>query len=265
VYAHLHRMQRFGLHEDPLAPPGPHLRGPLCIGAASSGAVRGSCLYVNPASVGIVTAPANVFERLRSGSATVSRPETLDAFEWHDGSTTAAVRQTITIGRKIYAVTLPAAAVVRSSNLPTTEQLAVALRAVPIAQRELNDTLIACPVPDPDSRPHRTVAARAGRGEITFFPMRSAQTQTDIDNRVMHETGHNYQETLWRSGDDVAEWTAVIAADARRPSPYSGENSGEDFCEFFVIYVTSLGTRCESAARRLYANRWGKIARYGRS
>lgn len=266
--AYRSRRQRFGLDDGTLALGPASAVGTLGANTAQAApaTVTASCAYVDPVSRGIVIAPSSAFERLRSGagSASVSAAEALESFAWHDGSRTAALRQTITLGNDSVRLTRPADDVLSAKNLPTPDQLAAALRAVPPAQRRTNTGIVLSPVPHPNSTARRTVAADAGGGAITFYPMSRAQTQRDVDLRLMHETGHNYQGTLWRSADDVAVWTNVIARDGNSPSPYAGANTGEDFCEFLVIYDTSRGTACEGAARRLYPNRWAQMARYER-
>lgn len=261
---HYVRARRLGLDGGTLGPgPAPRI-GTIGTTAtpAAPATVTASCGYVDPVARGIVIAPASAFERLRAGTASVSAPEAVESFRWHDGSSTSAVRQTITIGNESYRVTRPEDAIARARNLPNIDQLAAALRALPPVQRRTNREIVLAPVAHAESTPRGTIAADAGGGSITFYPMRGAQTQHDFDVRLMHETGHNYQGTLWRSGDDVAVWTNAIRQDGNSPSPYAGANTGEDFCEFIVIYDTSRGTPCEAAARRLYPNRWGQMERY---
>ena len=97
---------------------------------------------------------------------------------------------------------------------------------------------------------------------MNLFPMNTTQSQNDFDNRVMHESGHNYQESLWKSGADVQAWGSVATADKRLPSPYAGSNFGDDFCEFGILYNAAKGTACEATATQLYPNRWKKMASY---
>src|SRR5438445_751874 len=86
-------------------------------------------------------------------------------------------------------------------------------------------------------------AADAGDGGVTFFPMGKAQSQNNFDNRLMHESGHNYQGSLWKQ-TGAGPWETAAKADDRRPSPYAARDYGEDFCEFIVLYNTAKGTSC---------------------
>jgi hypothetical protein len=140
--------------------------------------------------------------------------------------------------------------------------LAEALRALPASQRVLTNRVILSPTPHPDTTATATTAGEAGSGVITLFPMRNAQSQNDFDNRVMHESGHNYQGTIWRDGAAVGAWQVAATSDHRLPSPYAGSNSGDDFCEFGILYNTARGTPCEAQARQLYPNRWAKMVSY---
>jgi hypothetical protein len=79
----------------------------------------------------------------------------------------------------------------------------------------------------------------------------------------MHETAHNYQEILWVNGATaVAAWGDAIESDNRSPSPYANEGFGEDFCEFYVLYITTRGTACEGIGRQLYSHRWALMVEY---
>ena len=126
-------------------------------------------------------------------------------------------------------ITRPSDADAAGKNLPTTAQLAEALRAVPANQRTHTTNIIVSPVADPSSTARRKIAADAGSGTITFFPVNRAQSDNDFDNRLMHEAGHNYQGSLWNSGAAVAQWGAAARSDNRNPSPYATEGAGEDF------------------------------------
>jgi hypothetical protein len=224
----------------------------------------GPCSYLNPRSTGTVRAPQAAFDRLRSasGTARISPPQPKASQTWRDGSSSPALEQEIQIDNQRIRVVRPTDADASGKNLPTTAQLAEALRAVPGSQRANTRTVILSPRPHPGSTPSKTIAGDAGGGEIMLFPTNGAQSQNDFDNRVMHESGHNYQGSLWHSAQGVQEWATAAAADQRLPSPYAGENAGEDFSEFGILYNTARGTPCEAAARQLYPNRWTKMSGY---
>jgi hypothetical protein len=248
-------------------------QAPSTIGAPGTGgstqsapvaAATGACAFLNPRTSGTVRAPQAAFDRLRgnSGTATVSTPQPKASQAWPDGATSAALEQDITIDGRTIRVIRPTDADSSGKNLPTTVQVGEALRAIPSSQRAHTNRVLLSPRPHPNSTASRTIAGEAGSGEITLFPVSSAQSQNDFDNRLTHESGHNYQGTLWNSATAVGEWQTVATADNRLPSPYAGENAGDDFCEFGILYNTARGTPCEAPARQLYPNRWAKMVAY---
>lgn len=224
----------------------------------------GACSFLNPRTTGTVRAPQAAFDRLRnaSGTATLSTPQPKASQAWPDGGSSAALEQDITIDGRAIRVIRPTDADAAGKNLPTTAQVAEALRAIPASQRAHTSRVILSPRAHPSSTATRTIAGEAGSGEITLFPVHSAQSQNDFDNRLTHESGHNYQGSLWNSGAAVREWQTAATADNRLPSPYAGENTGDDFCEFGILYNTARGTPCEASARQLYPNRWAKMVAY---
>lgn len=231
---------------------------------ASPATATGACAYLNPRTSGTVVAPAEAFDRLRAsaGAARITPPQPRAAHTWPDGSSSAAVEQEIQIDRQTIRVIRPTDTDARGRNLPTTAVLAEALRALPANQRVHTRRVVISPRPHRGSTATRTIAGEAGSGEITLFPVNSPQTQTDFDNRLTHESGHNYQGSLWQSAEAVQEWRTAAAADNSLPSPYAGENAGDDFCEFNILYNAARGSACEAEARRLYPNRWAKFTEY---
>jgi len=236
--------------------------------AQSPAPASGACSFLNPrpSRDDTVIAPAEAFERLRrdSGPAIMSMPpRPLAAYQWPHGSASAALEQDITIdGKPKIVVIRPTELLAKGKNLPTTAQLAEALRAIPARQRDRTNKVILCPNPHADSTANSTVAGDAGSGEITLFPVHKAPTQNDFDNRVMHESGHNYQGKFWDSPAAVGEWKSAAAADSNVPSGYCGKGTMEDFCEFGVLYNTARGTACEVSAQQLYPHRWAKMDEY---
>jgi hypothetical protein len=236
-------------------------------GAAQAGSrvvTSGACSFLNPRLTGTVRAPQEAFDQLRakSGDARISSAQPIASHTWPDRSSSAAVEQQVQIDGRTIRVVRPTEADAAGKNLPTTAQVSEALRAIPADQRAHTKTLIISPRPHPDSTPSRTIAGEAGSGEIGLFPVNRPQSQNDFDNRLTHESGHNYQGSLWQSAQAVQEWKMAAVADDRLPSPYAGENAGDDFCEFNVLYNTARGTHCEATARQLYPNRWQKMLDY---
>jgi hypothetical protein len=228
-------------------------------------APSGPCSFVNPKSQGTVSAPSVSFNRLRSksGGAAITVPvEKAAQVWWQKGPSFAALEQFITLGGQRIRVIRPPDAEVKDKNLPTTAQIAEALRAVPAAQRSSTTKIFVSPVADPGSTEHKTVAGTGGAGEIVFFPVKKAQSQNDFDNRMTHESGHNFQSKFWKDAAGGKGWQKAADLDKRRPSPYAADGPGEDFSEFNILYNTTLGTPCEKICRQIYPHRWAKLDEY---
>jgi hypothetical protein len=228
--------------------------------AARRVVAKGACSFLNPQSREFVVAPSEAFERLRkrSGAAKISPPVQKAEQIWRDNSKSAAIVEEVQIDNQKIVVIRPTEDQVKSKNLPTTKQVVEALRAVPAGQRAWTNEVIISPVKDPKSPDS---AADAGDGSVMFFPTEKAQSQNNFDNRLMHESGHNYQGSLWKE-TGAGPWESAATADDRRPSPYAARNYGEDFCEFIVLYNTAKGTSCEAVAEQIYPNRWKKMEDY---
>jgi hypothetical protein len=222
---------------------------------------KGACAYLNPVPKGTVQAPRASFDRLRraSGAARISGPQAVAAHTWPDKSSSAAVQQSIEIDGQTITVIRPPESVEAGKNLPSTKELAEALRALPADQRANTQRIIVSPTPSPESTGGRVVGGTASRGEIELFPVPDAQSQNDFDNRVTHESGHNTQGKFWSSAADVSEWQRYADADKIRPSPYAAQGAGEDFCEFLILFNAARDTKCEKMARGIYPNRWKKM------
>jgi hypothetical protein len=225
---------------------------------------KGDCAFINPQASGTVRAPKTAFDRLRqnSGPSQISKAKEKGSQTWPDNSSSPAIEEEITLGKQTIKLIRPKDDEARGKNLPTTQQVADALRAIPEEQRAYTKTVILSPKPHPKSTASRTIAGEASSGEIDLYPVGQKQEQVDFDNRLMHESGHNYQEKVWGSAEGVRAWKEAAAADDRRPSPYAAENTGDDFCEFNILYNTAKGTACEAAAKQIYPNRWKKRKEY---
>jgi len=225
---------------------------------------KGKCSFLNPQSQGTVKAPKEAFDRLRRNSpaATISAPRQKASQQWPDKSTSPALELDVQIGTQKITVIQPTPDRTKGTHLPSTQQLAEALRAVPAEQRAATRTITLSPTAAPGrSSTGETIAGEAGSGEIILYPVKDTQTQEDFDNRVTHESGHNYAEKVWGGPEGVSAWLAVVTADDRRPSPYAASD-GEDFPEFVILYNTAKGTPCEATAKQIYPNRWKKMESY---
>lgn len=208
-----------------------------------------------------VIAPEAAFTALRSrgGTATLSSATAIAAYSWPYGPASNADQHLATIGGSRLEIIRPSGS---SPTLPSAQQVCDAMRAVPAVQRLHTSRVILCPTSHPSSTARTTVGGEAGSGVVVLFPLRSAITQNDVDNRIMHEIGHNYQGVLWRSAADVSGWGAAAALDAQAPSTYARSNFGDDFCEFLIVFNTVRGTPCESAGRTMFRYRWEKMLTY---
>ena len=224
----------------------------------------GACKYLNPQSRGTVIASREAFDQLRkkSGPATISPPEPKAAYTWPDKSTSQAVAQEIQIDGQKIQVVRPTDDAAKGKNLPTTQQVAEALRAIPSRQRVNTNVVILSPAAPPDSDALGKIVGEGGSGEIRLYPVSDAQTQNDFDNRFTHESGHNTQEKFWQGAGDVHDWQNAADADDRRPSPYAASRTGDDFSEFIVLYNAAKGTDCEGTAKKIYPHRWEKLESY---
>lgn len=224
---------------------------------------HGNCSFLNPQPVTNVVAPPEAFDRLRksSGAPKISSPVTKADHVWPDSSRSAAIEQEVQIDGQKTVVIRPTDNDAKGKNLPTTQQVADALRAIPARQRAHTKRVIVSPTPSPNSSPGGTTAGEGSSGEIDLYPMSKSQSQNSFDNRMMHEAGHNLQEQLWKESG-AGQWKIVSDADPRPPSHYAATNSGDDFCEFNILYNAAKGTACEGIAKQIYPSRWKKMEEY---
>ena len=237
---------------------------------------RGQCAYLNPEPSGRVKVPLEAFERLRkkSGHARISAPKVLTdrkawpkSAEWPDPRADSAVYQEIVIDGHLIRVIRPTDQDLRGKMLPTIEQLADALRAVPADQRRHTTTALV------RLQGKGGVLGLGGAGEIEIFPLDPARNskeqeqyarspQAYFDNLVTHECAHNYQASFWTDAGGAKEWEEFARNDHTPPSIYARENGGEDFCEFMVLYNAAAGTACEALLKQIYPNRWLRFTTY---
>jgi len=223
-----------------------------------------SCLYVEPVLNGTLSVPDTIFNRLRAsnGVAKLSPTSLLSAHQWRYGSPTNAIKQIITIDGQDITVIRPPDNVIQQNNLPTINQLTEALRAIPKKQRRHTTIVKLSPAANPSSRPGHIIAGEGGADDIVLYPVTGIQSQNDFDYRIMHESGHNYQSSIWNSAQSVAAWSAAITSDGNSPSPYAQTGTGEDFCEFYVLFVASRNTHCAVRLKALYPARWQLMTDY---
>jgi hypothetical protein len=223
---------------------------------------KGPCAFINPSNKRTVSASSEAFTRLRNrhGSATITSPQKKAAKRWWiNGPVFRAIEQKIIItGHTIRAIR-PLEADIKGKNFPTIKQVAEALRTIPPDQLIHTHSFALSPKPSPKGE---TTAGEGGSGEVVFFPVSTAQTQNNFDNRMMHECAHNYHAKFWAGPDGLTKWQDAADLDNRLPSLYCREGAGEDFCEFLILYNTTDGAECEVTCSKIYPHRWAKVAEY---
>jgi|GEM_PF-198477 len=150
--------------------------------------------------------------------------------------------------------------------LPTAEQAAAAMGAVPGPQLDKMNEVVVSPNPNPDdaywakeyNTPNFSSAATGGAPGVTFYPQDS-WSQEFTDSTMIHEGGHAYSQDLWKDDKKKKAWEQAIADDGQSPSAYSDNASTEDFSESLVMYSLSKGTDCEETAKKLYPNRYSVL------
>lgn len=93
---------------------------------------------------------------------------------------------------------------------------------------------------------------------VAFFPWNNWPhiPQQYIDSTMLHETGYQVSEVLWKYPRMKQSWIDAIGSDGTAPSRYAQENANEDFSESANMYWSSKGTRCEAEGRKRYPARY---------
>lgn len=226
----------------------------------------GQCAWINPSQRQLVIPAQAAFDFLRvnSPAAVISQAKPKEAQTWHNGSVTAALEYTVTVGNHTIDLIRPVARLTQNKNLPTNDQIAKAIRTIPAYQRSATTKIIVnhIPIPRPANTP--LIQADAGSGTINYYPFRRPTNQWIVDARSMHEFGHNFHNTVWNSSANVSRWGLARNLDVISPSAYAQTAIQEDFCEFNIIYIIASSTNCENQMRKLYPNRCSLMDQYRR-
>lgn len=148
--------------------------------------------------------------------------------------------------------------------LPTVDQAAQALGAVPPGQLATIKEVVLSPNPNPNDAlwaeeyniPGFKSAATGGNNGVTHYPLDNALTQNTIDSNTIHEGGHTYSQEIWKNRKHQDAWNEAINSDNQAPSKYAESSPGEDFAESLVMHVLATGTPCEAVARAIYPARF---------
>ena len=151
-------------------------------------------------------------------------------------------------------------------GLPTADQIAASLGAVPGPQLDKISQVVVSPNPNPSDAywaeqyhtPGFSSAATGGSSGVTFYPQKE-WSQKFTDSTMIHESGHAYSQSLWADAKKKKAWEQAMADDGQSPSTYSDSASTEDFSESLVMYSLSKGTPCEATAKKLYPNRYAVL------
>ena len=214
-----------------------------------------------------VEAPKANFDRIRK-TATIGPAKAIKHKFPGNAAEVDAISETVTVDGRDVEVIRPKDPVA-PKNLPTTQQIANSLGAVPSKQLDKVNTVELSNQPNPDDAywaqqyndPNFYSAATGGPGGVTFYPKDTPWTQPFCDSTAIHEGGHAYSGELWKDPKTEAAWKAAIAADGRSPSTYSDNAPTEDFSESLVMYSLSKGTPCEATAKKLFPNRYAELDR----
>lgn len=172
-----------------------------------------------------------------------------------------------TINGQTVKIIEPVGGPVAGKFLPTVDQTAQGLAAVPSGQLSTIHQVVLSPNPNPSdaywaqqyNTPGFTSAATGGNGGVTHYPLSNALTQDRIDSNTIHEGGHTYSQELWKDASTKSAWESAITADDQAPSQYAESAPTEDFSESLVMYTLAKGTPCEAVARAIYPNRFAAL------
>lgn len=186
-----------------------------------------------------------------------------------DAAPTPANIYNVNVNGQNVQVIEPAGALGPGKFLPSVDQVASSLGAVPPGQLASINQVVLSPNQNPDDAywaqqydmPGFTSAATGGNNGVTFYPSSSALPQENVDSTMIHEGGHTYSQGLWSDAQQKADWENAIAADDQAPSQYSESAPTEDFSESLVMYTLAKGTPCEALARSIYPNRFKVLDR----
>jgi hypothetical protein len=167
----------------------------------------------------------------------------------------------------IFVPTLPPA-----DGLPMigARQLAKALEKLPPQNLENIGQITTNASPNPEDaiwqrdygQPDFSSAATASLKQgVAFYPWPAWKGQGEIpqryvDSTMLHETGHQVSEALWKDPAMKQRFEDAISSDGRTPSQYARQNANEDFAESGNMYWSSKGTPCEAEGRKRYPARF---------
>ena len=182
-----------------------------------------------------------------------------------------AVSYEVKIGEQTITVTLPKTAPA-GTFIPSLDDVAKALAALPPESRAQVTSVVVEPAQNPKdaewamiySTPgFRSYMTAGAAGIVTIYPTTTKQSQTFLEQSLIHETGHVLSKKNWGEKSDARwnEWSQAVAKDGIYPSGYGKNSNDEDFAETLVIYLNVKGTPAEAEMRALMPERFKLLDR----
>jgi hypothetical protein len=207
---------------------------------------------------------------LSRAAYTVSEGTDVKDFGFTSGKADGVSYQ-VTIGDKSITVTMPKN-VPAGANLPSLDDVAKGLAALPAGSRAVVQSVVVEPGQNPKDAEwamiygtpgFRSYMTAGAAGIVTIYPTTSPQTQTFMEQSLVHETGHVLSKKSWGEKDDPRwnEWKQAVAKDGIYPSGYGKNSNDEDFAETLVIYANVKGTPAEAEMRALMPERFKLLDR----
>ena len=120
----------------------------------------------------------------------------------------------------------------KATSLPTNDELAHSLGAVPQTQLNMIQRVVVSPDRNPDDAVYgqnygmagfRSEATSGVDGNVHFYPV-SKGSPMALDETLVHETGHTFSKrTFGANASTWKEWPAAMTADDRAPSQYGAK------------------------------------------
>lgn len=232
----------------------------------SDGKTTTDCSYLD-GSKGRIDAPPGFY--VSRNSVSVSSGELTEA-DFPAGGMVPATQYDVSIGDKQIPIYVPTRPVADGLPMVREIQLAKALEKLPPRNLENIGQITTNAGPNPEDaiwqrdygQPDFSSAATASLKQgVAFYPWsawkgRGEIPQRYIDSTMLHETGPQVSETLWKDPVMKRRFEDAIASDGQAPSQYARRNANEDFAESGNMYWSSKGTPCEAEGRKRYPARF---------
>lgn len=203
---------------------------------------------------------------------TISQPVDVPDHPFRTG-TADAVRYDVTIDGRTIPVYLPKNPDTSSGQLPSIDDVARTLAAMPAANRALVNEVHVNDQRSPDdaewarrfgNTDHRAYMSAGADGTLNIFPTAGAVSDSSMTTAMVHETGHFLAARIF-GGDGDPRWEAwkrAMEADGMTTTRYGRNSPNEDFAEMMAFYVQVRGTPQEAELRRLYPARFAVLDEY---